>query len=350
MFRSMAIEAVKNDVGLSLLDEVQEWMSVVEVNGLGETNYDEERQRVDETLEEYDGSEVQISETETVCLEVENPAAQLNAKRRLGILRLVTENTESLSHKAIDSTALVKYRMEQGNINSGNRKVQSADSAWDRLLFQEYLLRYLGCYGSEKEGGVLDYQLEYLIAGKNYDTDNLRSVASRLSALREAANVIYLLADPEKSAEIHAAAILACGLIALPELIPVMEAAILLGWAYAESVYDVKTLIAGGKVPLMKDGSSWHYSLENALWGSSDDAAGGGSGLTYQDYIRILMMLTDLDTLTARAMNMVEADIRLTPGNACFRLDACYTGVEAVMRISSSFGYQFELRRERVYR
>ncbi len=349
VFRNMAIEAVRSDVGLSLLDEIQDWMSVVEVNGLSKADFDAERQRLDEALEEYDGKEVQISETETICLEVENPVAQLNAKRGLGILHLVTENTEGLSGKAIDGVTLVGYRMEQGNINSGNRQVRLSDSLWERILFQEYLLRYLGCYGSEKEEGALDYQIEYLIAGKGYDTDNLQSVANRLSALREAANVIYLLTDAEKSAEIHEAAILACGLFALPELIPLLEAAILFGWAYAESVYDVKTLMAGGKIPLIKDKNSWHYALENALWGNENDTVHGGSGLAYQDYLRILLLLTDLDTLTARAMDMVEADIRLTPGNDCFRLDGCYAEVEAVMRTSSSHGYKFELRRERTY-
>lgn len=348
VFRGMAVEAVKNDVGLNLLDEIQEWMSVVEVNGLDEAGFEEDRQKLDETLEEYDGREVQISETETVCLEVDNPAALLNAKRGLGILHLVTKETESLSDKAIDSTVLVQHRMDQGTVNSGNMKVQPADSLWERILFQEYLLRYMGYYGSGKEG-ALDYQIEYLIAGKSYDTDNLKGVANRLSALREAANVIYLLTDAEKNLEIHEAAILACGIFALPELIPVMEGIILFGWAYAESVYDVKTLMAGGKIPLIKDRSSWHYSLENALWGNTDDTGGEGRGLAYQDYLRILLMMTDLDTLTVRAMDMVEANIRLTPGNARFRLDACYAEVEAVMRISSSFGYQFELRRERTY-
>lgn len=349
-FRGMAIEAVKNDVGLNLLDEIQEWMSVVEVNGLSEADCDGESQRLDQTLEEYEGLEVQISETETICLEVENPAAQVNAKRGPGILQLVTEDAETISQKAIDGTALVGYRMKQGKVNRGNMAAEPADSLWERVLFQEYLLQYLGSYGSVREGGALDYQAEYLIAGKDHDTDNLKSVANRLSALREAANVIYLLTDEQKSLEIHEAAILACGLFALPELIPILEAAILFGWAYAESLYDVKTLLAGGKVPLIKDRSSWHYSLETALWGGAEDSTTEGRGLAYRDYMRILMMLTDLDTLTVRAMNMIEADIRLTPGNARFRLDACYGEVEAVMRISSSFGYHFELRRKRTYR
>ena len=128
-----------------------------------------------------------------------------------------------------------------------------------------------------------------------------------------------------------------------------METAILLGWAYAESVYDVKTLLAGGKVPLLKDRDSWHYSLQAALSGELNDGGEEGKGLSYLDYLRIFMTLTDLDLLTVRAMNMVEADIRQTAGNSLFRLDACYDGFQATIDISSSFGYKYELNRKRVY-
>lgn len=349
-FRRMAIEAVKDDVGLGLWDQVQEWTSSVEVNGLDETNYDAERQRLNQELQGYKGEEMQISETETVYLDVENPAAQLDAKRGLGILRLVTEDEEKLSHKAIDSSILAGSRMEQGNVNSGNMTVEPVDGLWDKFLFQEYLLRYLDCYVDEGEEGALDYQIEYLIAGKDYDTDNLKSVANRLCALREAANVIYLMSDGEKALVIEAAALLICGVFSiLPGLLTVVKALLLLGWAYAESVYDVKTLLSGGRVPLIKDKASWHYDLESALGGGDDAASESWNGLEYRDYLRIFMMLTGLDTLTERALDLVEADIRLTPGNAHFRLDACYTKVEAFMRIDSSFGYQFEILRERVY-
>lgn len=86
------------------------------------------------------------------------------------------------------------------------------------------------------------------------------------------------------------------------------------------------------------------------MYGGMEDTGGTERGLSYEDYLRILMTLTDLDTLTVRAMNIVEADIRQTPGNSYFRLDACYAEVEALIRTSSSFGYHFELRRKRAYR
>ena len=61
------------------------------------------------------------------------------------------------------------------------------------------------------------------------------------------------------------------------------------------------------------------------------------------------MMMTDVDTITARAMNMVEADIRMTPGNAQFRLDGCYETVEACIRIGSPHGYHYEITRKVSY-
>lgn len=347
VFRERAIEAVKDDVGLHLLEELEEWIQVIEVNGLETSVPEKEKREVDERIEEFNGMEIQISDEESTYVEIENPTLQLEEKRHLGILKLVTD--KELSEKVIDTEGLIQNRMDQGNISHGNMELPDCNDLLSRFFFQEYLLRYMGAFENVKEGDALQYQIEYLIAGKDGDIDNLRSIANRISILREAANAAYLLADKEKRLEIQGAATLVCGAFALPELIPLVETAILLGWAYAESIYDVKSLFSGGKIPLMKDKDSWHYSLENALKGELQDEGQEDRGLAYKDYLRIFMMLTDLDLLTARAMNMVEADIRMTDGNRNFRLDACYDKLEASVGISSSFGYKFVIERERTY-
>ena len=163
--------------------------------------------------------------------------------------------------------------------------------------------------------------------------------------IREAANAIYLWSNEVKRAEIAAIAGAVCTLITLPQLTALLEAAILLAWAYAESIYDVKSLLAGGRIPLVKDDNSWHYSLSSALGGNLQETTSDGKGLSYADYLRIFMMMTNVDTLTARAMNMVEADIRNTPGNSGFRLDGCYETVEARIRMGSVHGHQYEITR-----
>ncbi len=352
VFREKAVEALGDDVGLGLLKDLQAWMRVIEVNGLDNGDTEEEKHNLDAEVESYNGTYIEEEKDVWVPFYVENPTKALEEKRRLGILKLVTEDEEQLSQKVLALDHLIMNRMQQGTVNQGNVKLSGQsglESLAERFLFQEYLLKYMGRYGCEQEEDVLKYQVEYLVSGKGSDVENLRSVAGRLCAIREAANALYLLSDNEKRMEAQLIAEVASALLWLPELAPVLEAAILLGWAFAESVYDVKSPLNGGRIPLVKNDESWHYSLSATLWGDLQEETREGSGMSYADYLRVFMMFTDLETLTGRAMNMVEADVRSTPGNAAFRLDGCLVQVEADIQIDSEFGYQYTIIRQAGY-
>lgn len=352
VFRSCAADAIRDDVGLNLLTELQDWMQDIRVNGLEERNVEEEKSSLDGEIQEYDGMEIDIGEEEPYILHVSNPTDSLEEQRRKGILKLVLEDDSQLSANAIQTEGLVMDRMSRGQISQGNmalKQLPEGEQLLERFFFQEYLLRYMGHYGQESDEDALRYQIEYLVAEKESDVENLTAVLKRICAIREVSNLLYLLSDSEKRGEAELVAALVCDLALVPELAPVLEAAILLGWAYAESIYDVKTLIAGGRIPLMKDTASWHYSLGNALTGALDEKDDNGTGLSYEDYLRIFMMCTDIDVLTARAMNMVEADIRMTPGNGAFRLDGCYAGLEAYIKVESGYGFDFEMTRQKCY-
>lgn len=160
---------------------------------------------------------------------------------------------------------------------------------------------------------------------------------------------MYLFSDSTKCAEAEALAAVIATLLQVPEITDLLKTTILLGWAYAESVYDVKTMLAGGRIELLKDEKSWHFGLQGAL--QSGNIAGGEEtqGLSYEDYLRIFIMLTDTDAMTGRAMNMVEADIRMAPGNEKFRLDGCLDGIEADILVRSSYGYEYEIVRQKKY-
>lgn len=350
VFRKNAVDAIKADVGLDLLEELQEWMQVIEVNGLENGEEEAEKQRIDEQISEYDGMEIEIEEEEWETLEINNPTDGLEAKKSLGILSLVTDG--ELSTSALNTENLIMNRMQQGQVNQGNMaytEQSEAEKLVEKFLFQEYLLKYMGHYGEEEDEDALHYQIEYLIVGGDSDVENLRSIANRLLVIREAANAAYLWSNGTKRAEISAIAAVVCTLIVLPQLTALLEAAILLAWAYAESIYDVKSLMAGGKIPLMKDDGSWHYSLSAALAGNLQEETQDGQGLSYEDYLRVFMMLSGTDKITARAMNMVEADIRNTPGNSAFRLDGCYDAVEARIRFGSAHDYHYEITRQKSY-
>lgn len=350
-FRERAAEAIRDDIGITLLKQVKSWLDTVESNGLVSRDVEQEKEAVDESIQEYDGMDKQISESKWVTIEVENPTQALEQQRAAGILNLVLEHPREVSGKGVDTSGLLTGRMGQGLINVGNwQPKEEREDLGARLLFQEYVLRYSGHYGAEKENSLLSYQTEYVIAGKSNDTDNLKSIAYRISALREAANAFYLFSDEVKCAEASAVAAAAASAMLVPEIAPLLKMTILLGWAYAESLYDVKTLLAGGKVPLLKNADTWHYDINCVFQGVGEETPiESGEGLEYTDYLRILLALTDLDEQTLRFMDVVEMDIRQTPGNASFRMDGCVDRVEADILVNSAYGYSFQIIRRKGY-
>jgi hypothetical protein len=375
VFRQRAVEAVKDDVGIETLAQIKEWLTEVEADSLDTRDVAGEKQSLDEQIEQKveeaqsDTTTEVIKEDGTIeIVEIsyepyESPTEFLEVKRKEGILKHVIDNTDKISDKKINTGNLVASRMKSGNISKGNIEIsdsQGLDAVTERFLFQEYLLKYMSHYVNTDSGvsteedsytdkeRALDYQIEYLIAGKTSDMENLRSTANRLCLMREAANASYIFSDETKCTEADVLATVIAALIQVPEIEMLLKDSILLGWAYAESLYDVRTILAGGRIPLMKNENTWHYSLQGMLE-SDDKSYGSSEGLSYADYLRIFMFLTNEETLTERAMSMVEADIRLTEGNESFRLDACIDMAEIKTVSDSAYGYSCEVTRVMSY-
>ena len=195
----------------------------------------------------------------------------------------------------------------------------------DNLLFQEYLFERFPCYtDSEAKDQVLNYGLEYILCGKNSDIKNLKSVVKRLLALREGANFLYLASDPAKKAEADSLAALITGAIPVPGLQVATSYALLLIWAYGESLLDLRSLLAGGKVPVWKSQTTWKLDLKKIpslleMLESPDTAA--TEGLDYQGYLQILFTMGNTSSYSMRALDLIEGDIRKTTDNVKFRVD-----------------------------
>ncbi len=352
VFRRRAAEAVWDDMYLSLFQELCHWMQVVDSKHLAERDIAAEKRRLDKMLSDYDGEEKQISETQWITVEVENPTASLEKKRKEGILKWVVDHPSELSDKSLPADELIMTRMALGRVNQGNWNIEDigeAEQLLERFFFQEYLLRYMGYYGAESEEDPLSYQIEYLVAGGKNDLENLRNVVNIIFAIREAANTVYIFSDQEKCLAAEALGYVLATAMTIPEAADLIKLILLFGWAFAESIYDMQCLMAGGRVPLMKDKETWHYDLEKALKLGKIESTAEDQGLVYADYLRILMLLQNEEVLTARAMNIVESDIRQTSGNIHFRLDGCLDALEVCVRIKSVYGYDCEITRQKQY-
>lgn len=345
-----AIAAVKDDMGISYLEGVWDFIQKVESEGLLENDWENKKNGLASQIQSYDGQKVWISKKEWTIVDVVSPTKVVDNMQAKGILRWVTSEDEGISGQLVDLSQYVSFRAGQGVLNQGNGQRQEKPELWERLLFQEYLLGYTGRYGAEKEQGLLAYQTEYLIEGEESDEKNLAGVAGRICGIRQVANMAYLLADAEKTELAKGAATLMAAGLLLPEIAPLLEAAILLVWGYMESVYDTKVLLSGGRIPLIKTDESWHYGLDS-VWGEpgQENVEGEETGQIYEDYLRVLLFLQKQETVIGRFMDVVEMDIRLTEGNEKFRLDGCldYLGMQGV--IHSAYGYDFEISRARGY-
>ena len=356
VFRRQAVSAIRADLGAELIARVGEWFHTVREQELDVRDVEAEKREADEKIASAAGDRKLLPKEVPdgpELPEIENPTEMIEKRKRGGIVQLVLGDKAEISGKRLRSEALIMQRMRDGRAMEGNMESGEdslAEELEEKILFQEYLIRYFGCYTEQMPDRALDYEVEYLIAGKNTDSENIQGVLNRLLAVREAANVAFLYSDRTRCEEADLAALGISSVLMVPELQPVFKTAILLGWAYAESVHDLKILTGKGRVPLLKDDDSWHSNLADILsdiW--KQENVGEGEGLCYQDYLGILLLLTEKNSLTERAMNLVEADIRLTSGNESFRLDGCLVKIGTRVVVKSSHGGRVEVQDRKKY-
>lgn len=346
LIKRQAVSHMKDLYGVSYVETLKRQLDTVEEEGLFTRNITEERLSNQSAIDSVEIPPRQIGEDQWEEVELNNPADAVNAAR--GILSMVIDGNTELSLAGVNLSNYISAR----NCNQGAGLAGRSDiGITDELIFNEYLLKKCGSYTNPKEEGALAYQLEYILEGKSSDIDNLKAVAGRLLLIRETANVGYLFSDSAKMAEAEALALAVTSAVGVPELSGLVKISLIFAWAYAESVYDVRSLLQGGKIPLLKNKDTWHYSLSGMLDFASDTQVEekGGTGLSYIDYLRIFLTLKDEGEKTYRAMDIIEMDVRKCPGNGYFRLDTCVDYVKATVYTGSKFGFSHEITRSYYY-
>lgn len=293
------------------------------------------------------GEEQETTENPEVPQGFVNPIEVIRRIKDMGILSLVLPSGQSLPNQEADLSQFASHRSLQEGLQviHMEREVEFVD----KMLQNEYLLWKFPCYTDREETGGLQCQVEYAIAGKESDMENLKSVAGQLLAAREAANAVHILASAEKRAQVNAMALTIASALALPVASGIISAALIGCWAFAESVLDVRELLDGGKVALVKTDGSWQLSLENLpnlLDGLDSLRKSSEQGLSYEEYLRILLIKEDSGGINSRTMDLVEHNMRTRLGVPDFCIDQCISSMGLEMNLR--YGTE-TLRIERQY-
>lgn len=342
-FFRQVCEAMRQNLGVYGIQQLSEKIREQETIWKEQENQGESGS-LDQSLEEYDqavreaeeiqkeeqasGTDQGDTDTGEVSADVPegfvNPLEVIRRIREMGVLSLVLPSGASVSGTEVRTDEFVSERsLQQGfQTVSTERNVELVD----KLLLNEYLLWKFPCYTKEQENGGMQYQVEYAVAGKNSDQENLKSVAGQLLAAREAANLVHIFASPQKRSQVNAMAATIATSLALPVASGILAAALAACWAFAESILDVRELLDGGKVALVKNDASWQLTLENLpkiLEGLDSMRKSSDHGLDYQSYLRLLLLAGDPDEINGRTMDLVEYNMRNRLGVSGFCLDHC---------------------------
>lgn len=283
---------------------------------------------------------------------VVNPITVIRRIRRMGILELVLPPGAGVSEKEISKRTLVSGRtLQRGMPVAGNTKRDPGYTG--QILFQQYLLNKLGNFRrAAGKGNGLNYQVEYILEGKDNDLDNLKGVAGKLLLIREGVNFAHLLSDPAKRSQASALAMTIASTFLVPPIAAVIEKALLLCWAFGESILDVRELLDGGRIPLVKSSAEWQLSLGNLanLLDSLDTRRHSTSnGMSYEDYLQVLLASKSKNIKLERGMDMIELRIRSMPQRENFQLDSCITAIEASVDIKANKRKVFTVTKQYCY-
>ena len=205
-------------------------------------------------------------------------------------------------------------------------------NAGSELLFIEKYFANAVTYATDKESYFRN-EWEYIIKGSPDDAKNLKAVKRNLFLMRNALNLASLYKDPKKvELIVSVAETITPGPLGLATQLVIAEA-----WAALETEEDMKTLLDGGRVALLKGPDDWQTGLGGALdsdevkdkldgesrkllnenrgeirkiSGFTDTVKAVKDGLNYDEHLLIFILAMDEKTRLLRIMDLVQINMK----------------------------------------
>lgn len=220
------------------------------------------------------------------------------------------------------------------------------EDLYNNVAINEYLLGTFKCYVESSESHY-DYfdketrqsylsrgEVEYILFGDAYESINIGLMVSSIYSVRTLLNTIHIYTDKEKMAYSKTIGVAISGWTGFGE--PFFTNLLRVGWAMGESGLDIKELLLGKSVPLIKlNGSDWQLDLGFV---SSDSSNGSSVKMTYHDYLRLWLLIVNEELKLERTQDLLRLNLRSAGKNE--NLSAYYTSVHIR---SKDDVYQLEL-------
>lgn len=288
-------------------------------------------------MEEFD-RELQMNKTQ-LDLHLQNKAAEVDKGPFDSLMRRIDRTvkrwTAIFSRTAVDGKIL-----QLRNSEWGAQSMKSL-SVLEKIAFAEWCGRVMSCYekNSSIENRAIKGELEYIVSGEVSESRSVSEVKTKLTEIRLIPNYITFLQTNFKRELDALLSVIPAPFQFLGRIIAYSGAVLL------ESRHDVSVLLDGGKIPIFKKPSEWGMTLDEFLGDEEVHAPSLKKGMTYKDYLKILIFLQDEKDMVLRGMQLVDASIHEASGGE-FGLSDYTCG--HVIRVEYTVKSVFSNRRSRI--
>ena len=304
-------------------------------------------------LEQSDDGDMQYEDRQKEQINTSlNAVWQLYEYLKSGICETVTEGR--ISNKYIEIQELADEYIKSRDISFINKDVikrsieasGNEDTLKKNVLSTEYVAKHFICYTDTSPGdndragssALLDYEMEYIIGGEHNDRENVYKVINQLSVIREGVNLSYLISSQDKMSEAYMLAAALVGVTGCDLAVRLVQYIIVSIWAYAESIVELRKLLAGETIALIKNRDNWILQLSSlvdeklnlqslinnitsyeAVHNNKVEGNGRDNGIGYKEYLKLLIMYMNKSDRNYRIAALMELRM-IMYGHSGFRM------------------------------
>lgn len=284
---------------------------------------------------------------------VELPSVELKAMAENASDKLTGLSGESdVSNSSSRRDAISKFRE---SISEANNFLESVDRLLadniENLYVAEYAMQMFSYYTVNMENGksrpeqdiisLSGYDLtdhpayraecEYILWGNPSSQTNVSNTFMLLFGIRLLFNSFYAFTSPDIEFMASSASISIAG--AAPYLIPIIKAAIKLGYAGVETANDISKLKQGYGVTIIKDAGTW----ATPTWTNVNGDNTKGVTLDYSEYLRVFLNVSLLSGHEADILGRIAdcIQVNLNNKNAGIDLLDSYTMLAVEAKVST---------------
>ena len=318
------VKKIKDDQGESDVEKAS-----LETQNVNENPTYERNENVNDTNQE---SKVQ---------KPEDPRDTLKNILSNGLLNVVLPKGKTLSREKKEIQKIEKDKEAQNkkdDIDTSFADMQSlktilkerkAEVNKNKFLQEAYGIEYaIQCFGNAlepKKDTVLECEVEYLIAGKDNDYDNVSKIVEKIIWMRFPMNYAYILKDEMKTEEAFIIASAICVATGTEGLTEVVKYLLLACWSYCEALSDVKDLLHGNKISYIKTKETWKTDIKNlsSMGSGKEDSA----GLSYENYLMLLLAIdVNKEKKYTRMLELIQVNLQCFDSD--FEIQNCVSEIQ----------------------